>query len=56
MNNNTYDRMERIKELLGTDMLLQELAQALSDKELNECLEHIETMHDIAEDNEEDDE
>lgn len=41
-----YDKMDELKELLGADKLLLELAKAMSSDELFEYLEYIDRMYD----------
>lgn len=44
--NELYNKAEELKELLGTELLLNELIQAMSTDELRENLEFIDRMHD----------
>ena len=43
----TNDMVETLKEYLGTEMLLNELINALGDHQLRENLEYIANMWDI---------
>lgn len=47
MDKNTLmDKMDELKELMGADTLLEELARALSVDDLRDNLEYIDRMHD----------
>lgn len=45
--NDLYDILEEMKDMLGADHLLDALAQAMSDRELQENLEYIDRMEDL---------
>ena len=48
MDKNTLmDKMDELKELMGADTLLEELARALSVDDLRDNLEYIDRMHDM---------
>lgn len=44
---NSYDMKCKLLELMGAESLLEELCQAMSEKEALENFEHITNMHDI---------
>ena len=44
--NELMNIVDQLKELMGADKLLDELCQAMSSKELEENLEHIDRMND----------
>lgn len=45
-NNELYEKFEELKEIIGTDALLDELFQALSTDDAYENLEYIDRMND----------
>jgi hypothetical protein len=47
VSNETWDRFERLRELMGDQMLLEELVRAMSGKEAQENFDHIIQMHDL---------
>ena len=47
MNKEILDKLEELKELLGTDELLNAITTALGTDELNDTLNYIIRMYDI---------
>lgn len=47
VNNQTWEKYERLAELMGKDEVCDELMRAMSDKEANENLDWIIQMHDL---------
>lgn len=47
VSNETWDKFERLRELMGDQMLLEELVRAMSGKEAEENFDFIIQMHDL---------
>lgn len=47
VSNETWDKFERLRELMGDQMLLEELVRAMSSKEAQENFDFIIQMHDL---------
>jgi len=54
-SNGPFSRLSRLLEYMPAEQLLDEVFQALSDKQAYEIIEHIEDMWDLADDYDDDD-
>lgn len=45
-----YEKYEQMKELMGAEMLLEEIIQGMSSDEMRDSLKFIARMHDLSED------
>lgn len=55
-SNRIFERLERLREQMSAEDLLDEVFHALSDVEADDILQHIEDMWDIVDDEDEEDE
>lgn len=53
-SNRIFERLERLREQMSAEDLLDEVFHALSDVEADDILQHIEDMWDIVDEDEED--
>ena len=55
-SNRIFERLERLREQMSAEDLLEEVFHGLSDVEADDILQHIEDMWDIVDDEDEEDE
>lgn len=55
-SNRIFERLERLREQMSAEDLLDEVFHGLSDVEADDILQHIEDMWDIVDDEDEDEE
>ena len=55
-SNRIFERLERLREQMSEEDLLEEVFHGLSDVEADDILQHIEDMWDIVDDEDEEDE